>query len=88
MEIIERVAGHYDVQDVEFDGVYRWCPGRIVIECDCGERRIFAGSSSICECGMDHADEIREELSARRLKQAELHPWRYARGRAGVGLPY
>lgn len=88
MEIIERVAGHYEAQDVEFGRVYRRCPECVVIECDCSERRIFTGSSSVCGCGMDHADEIREELSARWLKEGELHPWRYARDRAGLGLPY
>jgi hypothetical protein len=88
VEVIERVAGHYEAQDVEFGRVYRWCPECAVIECACGERQIFDCSSTVCECGMDHADDIREQLSARRLGDKELHPWRYVRNREGAGLPY
>jgi len=88
VEIIERVAGHYEAQDVEFGRVYRWCPKCVVIECDCGERRIFTGSSTVCECGIDHTNEIREELFARWLGDEALHPWRYATDREGLGLPY
>ena len=88
MEVIERVAGHYEAQDVEFGRVYRWCPECVVVECDCGERQVFDCSSTVCECGMDHVDYIREELSTRRLGDEELHPWRYARDREGAGLPY
>ncbi len=88
MELIERVAGHYEAQDVEFGRVHRWCPECVVIKCDCGERQIFDCSSTVCECGRDHADDIREELSTRRLGDEELHPWRYARDREGAGLTY
>ncbi len=28
MQVIERTEGHYDVEEVEFGTVYRWCPER------------------------------------------------------------
>jgi hypothetical protein len=36
--VIERVAEHYEAQDVELGRIYRWCPGSVVVECKCGER--------------------------------------------------
>jgi hypothetical protein len=32
MEVIERTKGHYDVQEVQFGTVYKWCPERVVVE--------------------------------------------------------
>ena len=56
VRIIERVAEHYDVQEVEFGNVYIWCAEEVVVECDCGTRSIFKRSDLIasearcCEC--------------------------------------
>ena len=33
---IERTGGHYEVQEVDFGRVYRWCPERVVAESGCG----------------------------------------------------
>ncbi len=31
VRIIERVAGRYDVREMEWGRVYRWCPERVVL---------------------------------------------------------
>jgi hypothetical protein len=46
--IIERVAGRYDVREMVLGRVYRWCPERVVLECDCGERPVLMGSMTTC----------------------------------------
>ncbi len=88
MQVIERTEGHYDVQEVEFGTVYRWCPECVVVECYCGERLTLTHSQSTCPaCGADHASIVREELAARRVGDETIHPWHYAEGRQDVGLP-
>ena len=88
MQVVERTEGHYDVQEVEFGTVYRWCPESVAIECDCGERPILTRSETTClECGGEHADIVREELGARGLEDAAMHPWRWAGDREEAGLP-
>ena len=88
MQVIERNEGHYDVQEVQFGTVYRWCPECIVVECDCGERLTLTYSESTCpECGADHAFIVREELAARRVGDETIHPWHYAEDRQELGLP-
>jgi hypothetical protein len=87
---IERTGGHYEVQEVDFGKVYRWCPGCVNIECECGARLAFTVSSTaICpRCGVNHAANIREELTAGQLPDQALHPWRYdARDLEDAGLP-
>jgi hypothetical protein len=32
MHVVERVAGHYDVEEVEFGKVYKWVPANARIE--------------------------------------------------------
>lgn len=88
MITLERIDGHYEVQDVEFGQVYKWCPECVVIECECGERATLTSSMSTCECGVDHTEVIRGELAARRSGDDELHPWRYAGDRESAGLPF
>ena len=88
MQVIERTEGHYDVREVKFGMVYRWCPESVAIECDCGERPILTRSETTClECGGEHVDIVREELGARRLEDAAMHPWRWAGDREEAGLP-
>ena len=88
MQVIERTEGHYDVQEVEFGTVYRWCPECVVVECYCGERQTPTHSQSTCPaCGADHAAIFREELAARRVGDETIHPWHYAENRQEVGLP-
>jgi hypothetical protein len=89
MQVIERTEGHYDVEEVQFGTVYRWCPECVVVECDCGERLTLTPSQSTCpECAVNHGPIVREELAARQLEDELAHPWRYYAGdRKDVGLP-
>ena len=87
---IERTAEHYEVQEVNFGRVYRWCPDHIKIDCECGERlALTASSSPICpRCEANHKAAIREAISARWLEDQTLHPWRYKdRYLEDIGLP-
>src|SRR5215204_6372655 len=88
IKVIERVAEHYDVQEMEFGRSYRWCPEGIVVECDCGERKtlkrldITTGSdvTSCEECGAQVLSGIREEVVIDLLldkDDAAIHPWHY-----------
>jgi hypothetical protein len=85
--VIERAEGRYEVQDVEFGRVYKWCPERVVVECDCGERAILTASETTCRCGVDHSAVVREELVGC-YEDETLHPWRYAGDREDAGIPY
>jgi hypothetical protein len=87
---IERTKGHYEVQEVGFGRVYRWCPERLKVECECGERLALSASSSpICpRCGTQHKAAVQEGITAGRLEDQALHPWRYdVRNLDGAGLP-
>ena len=84
---IEHIGGRYEVQELEFGSVYRWCPERFVVECDCGETLVTGGPEFACECGADYAHAVSEVRAAGRPEDEALHPWRYAREREGVGLP-
>ncbi len=88
--IVERTEGHYDVQEVEFGRVYRWCPECVVVDCDCGERlTLTASSPAVCRwCGADHTATLRAELAAERLEDEALHPWRYAEEREEASIPF
>ena len=87
--IVEQTEGHYDVQEVEFGRVYRWCLQCVIVDCDCGERlSLTASSTAVCRrCGADHTATVRAELAPKRLGDEVLRPWRYAGDREGAGLP-
>ncbi len=89
MQVIERAAWRYEAQDEGFGRVYRWYPGYVVIECECGERLSLTVSTAACpRCGANHAATVREELTAGQLQDQALHPWRYdARNLEDTGLP-
>ena len=97
MRVVERIAEHYDAQEVEFGRVYKWCPELVVVECDCGERvtlkraDLIGSKVTACECGADLAAGIREELVPQLPHQdyeAAHHPWRYRYSSADTGIPY
>ncbi len=73
--MIECTAGHYEVQKTSYGEAYVWCPGCVVVECDCGERSILSASGTVCGCGADHAALVREELASRRSSEEVPHPW-------------
>lgn len=92
-KVIEHVAGRYDVCEVELGKVYRWRPGRVVVDCDCGERATFTegtvsaeAPTAACPCGADHAPVVREELDALRPGQEGVYPWRSSG--TTEGLPF
>jgi hypothetical protein len=90
VKVIKHLKGRYEAQEVPFGTVYRWYPGCIVVECDCGERLALTGSmSACCECGVDHTSVAREELSTQRLGEENLHPWRYHQPSShDAGMPF
>jgi hypothetical protein len=77
-KVIERLDAHYEVQDVPMGKVYRWCPERVLVECDCGETPTLAASATICsKCGEDHALLIQQVLDPRPEEDEIEYPWRH-----------
>jgi hypothetical protein len=77
VKVVERLAAHYEVRDVQTGKVYRWCPERAVVECDCGETLTIDLSATVCdECGEDHAPLVEQVLDPRPEYEVE-YPWRY-----------
>ena len=77
VKVVERLAAHYEIQDVQMGKVYRWCPEKAVVECDCGETLTLAASATVCDkCGEDHTLLIKQVLDAH-LKNEIEYPWRY-----------
>jgi len=87
-KIIERVGGYYEDQEVPFGVVYRWHPGYLLLECECGARQAFTCFAASCsKCDADYSSVVREELAGHCLDDEALHPWHYAGDREGLGLP-
>lgn len=88
---VKHTGGHYEVQELDFGRVYRWCPERVDIECECGERLdATAVSTATClRCGVNHAATIKAVVpTAGRSEDQALHPWRYdASNLKDAGLP-
>ena len=77
VKVVERLTAHYEVEDVPMGKVYRWCPEKAVVECDCGETLILDSSATVCaKCGEDHALLIEQVLDPRPEYEVE-YPWRY-----------
>jgi lysyl-tRNA synthetase class I len=84
VHVIERIAEHYDVQEMPFGRDYRWSPELVVLECSkCGKRTTYKRSQVIgsevirCECGKGNTARIREELVIKLLDEeyeAHHHP--------------
>ena len=94
MRVVERVAGQYETQDLEFGRLYKWHPERVMVECKCGKRSTFKrleiiDSIPTCECGEDHSARVREELVIEMLEDDEVvRPWRHWRSFEGTSLPF
>ncbi len=103
VRVIERVAEHYDVQEVvEFGRVYRWCPESVVVECKCGKKStvkkkdLLLGTVNACDCGEDQTAGIRgevqedEEVVGHLLDEDDeaVHPWRYWSTSEATGIPF
>lgn len=102
MKIIERIKEHYDVEEVKYGKIYKWCPECIVVECECTRRwtltrsELLSGSllPSTCECGKDHMSAIRQEIRDEEVvghrcfeDDQHAHPWRYWHTSEDAGLP-
>jgi len=95
LESIEYVEEHYEVREVAFGRIYKWCPQSVLVECDCGEQTTFdsrlalSSCVALCECGLDYIDAIEEELrrhqpgalgrQVQRDYEETHHPWLYDR---------
>ena len=96
MRVVERIAGHYAVEEVgDFGKVYRWRPESVAVECECGRCTILKRSEVIdsrpcCECGAIPTGAIREEVVLEVLDEshgAGSRPWRYWNTSERTGLP-
>jgi hypothetical protein len=77
--VIECTEGHYEVQESSYGEAYVWCPERVVVQCDCGERAVLSASETICDCSADYAALIRKVLATQRAPhpwEADYHEWR------------
>ncbi|CAA9460351.1 MAG: hypothetical protein AVDCRST_MAG28-3201 [uncultured Rubrobacteraceae bacterium] len=91
MIIVERMAEHYEVEELEDIGrTYKWRPAQLVAMCrGCGRRATFEESYLLvsvvkCDrCGERSSVEIKE-----RMADEEAHPWRYWRPKEGAGIPF
>ena len=96
MRVVGRVKGHYEVQEMRFVPIHRWCPECVVVECKCGKSMSLTRSDIIgigpdCECGMDYTASVREEVVFHLLDEDyELHhhPWRYWHPTKDSGIPF
>jgi hypothetical protein len=86
MQLIERVAEHYDTQEMEFGRTYIWCPETVVLECsNCGKKMTLTRAELIdtqpeCECGRGHTARVREEVVVQLVDEdyeAHHHPWHF-----------
>jgi hypothetical protein len=75
-KVIERLNARYEIQELEFGKVYKWCPEKALLKCNCGEITILTASRSICsEFETNHAALLRGVLDFRHEEKADL-PWR------------
>jgi hypothetical protein len=89
VRITESISGHYESEEIAFGVVYRWHPGRVTLECGCGETLVLTCSLTTCsECGAEHERMVREELDGECSEDEAIHPWRYAGNREGYGVPF
>ena len=86
VEVIERIVEHYEIKDVQYSGVYKWCPELVVVQCACGKRATYKRADFIgfvvtaCECGDDVMVRSWQEMVTEPLDEdceAKHHPWRY-----------
>ena len=97
MKIIERIAEHYDTQEVEFGRTYIWSPEYVVMQCSkCAKKMTLTRSELInthpdCECGRGHSSRVREEVVLEMVDEdyeAHHHPWRYWHTTKESGIPF
>jgi hypothetical protein len=73
LQVVECTAGHYEAQDVEFGKVYKWVPGNVLVECDCGQLFSAEGTTAACpKCNADHRGVV-GELEDKLLTEEESY---------------
>jgi hypothetical protein len=89
-QIIESIKAHYDTVEVPFGRVYCWHQAHVVLECDCGEKITFTGTSAVttCQCGADYGALVHDiHYREERQRDDDIHPWHYdAQSQAGQHL--
>lgn len=73
-KVIERTQGHYEAHDEAYGTDYIWCPGCVVVECECGQQVVLNTTKTTCRCGADHAALIEKEQASRRRSEAFSRP--------------
>jgi hypothetical protein len=77
--VIECTKGHYEVQETSYGEAYIWCPGCVVVQCECGMRPVLSASETVCGCGTDHAALVRKVLASQKVphsRDSEYDEWR------------
>ena len=74
--MIEIEQAGYEVREVPYGKVYSWNPGRLRVECKCGEildrKESEVATGIFCECGA----KFEESLTGQDLPQnGSGHPW-------------
>lgn len=87
--VVGHTEGSYEVHDVQLGKVYKWCPEKVEVRCECGERTTLIGLKTTCGwCVADHAVPVQKELDTWQPEDEDVHPWRYSGDREDVGIPY
>jgi hypothetical protein len=80
-KILERIEGHYEVDEGPFSRAYVWHPAYVTLECECGERFTLTATSTTatcCRCDADHSALIRDiQEREGRLPDKSIHPWHH-----------
>lgn len=72
--LIERYEGRYEAQEEHHGKDYVWCPGSLLVECECGGKVELNTAETTCRCGADHAALVERELASRRPRDEASRP--------------
>jgi hypothetical protein len=91
MKIIESVQAHYDTLEVPFGRIYHWHQAHVSLECDCGEKLTFCGSSAITtciRCGAPYGTLVNDiHYREEHLDDEEVHPVALRSSKPGRSTP-
>jgi hypothetical protein len=73
IELIEKDHGGYEVRKLPYGEVCIWYPDHFVLECECGGLLLYPSSASLCRCGTDHSDLVRDLFDNQ--TGAGSYPW-------------
>jgi len=74
-KVIEKVEACYEVEEMEFGILYRWCPASVVIECDCRQSFTIEGAKDAAcpRCGADYSGGVGRGLARKPLTEEEAY---------------